>query len=107
MAEDKAKLLKSLRIERPAETAPGPRRRGWLSTAVIALALAGAGAALAYYGVPEWRAEHRAAETAPPPPRQPAPQVVAAEPARLRSCSAFSSRRRSPPKGSSSRFSSG
>src|SRR5215468_11156898 len=86
MAEDKAKLLKSLRIERPAEATPAPRRRGrgWLTTAAIALALAGAGGALAYYAAPEWRAEHRAAETAPPPPRQPAPQVVAAEPARPR-----------------------
>jgi HlyD family secretion protein len=84
MAEDKAKLLKSLRIERPAEAPRAPRGRGWVATAALALALAGAGGALAYYAVPEWRAEHRAAEAAPPPPRPSVPQAVAAEPARPR-----------------------
>jgi HlyD family secretion protein len=83
MAEEKAKLLKSLRIERPAEQ-PAPSRRGWLTTATIALAILGAGGALAYYAAPEWRAEHPAA--GPAPARQaPAPTgPVAAEPARPR-----------------------
>jgi HlyD family secretion protein len=85
MAEDKAKLLKSLRIERAAEAPSTPRRRGWLATAVLALALVGAGGAFAYYAVPDWRAEPRAAAPAPPPPTTASVRApIAAEPARPR-----------------------
>ena len=35
MAEDKAKLLKSLRIERSAETPAAPRRRRWPAIAAV------------------------------------------------------------------------
>ena len=52
MAEDKAKLLKSLRIECSAEAPPAPRRRGWMGTAVLALAVIGAGGAFASYDAP-------------------------------------------------------
>jgi HlyD family secretion protein len=84
MAEDKAKLLKSLRIERSAEAPAAPRRRGWRTTAAVALAVIGTGGALAYYVAPEWRSEHRAASTVPQP-QAPAPApTVAAEPARPR-----------------------
>ncbi len=84
MAEDKAKLLKSLRIERAAETPAGPRRRGWLGVTLVALALLGAGGALAYYAVPEWRVDRRPVAAAPQP-QAPAPApAVAAEPARPR-----------------------
>jgi len=83
MAEDKAKLLKSLRIERAAE-APAPARRGWLATAAVVVAVIGTGGALAYYAVPEWHAERRA-EVSPAPRQEPAPAAsVAAEPARPR-----------------------
>src|SRR5215471_8920758 len=84
MAEDKAKLLKSLRIERPAKSPASPRGRGWLTTAAVVLAVMGAGGALAYYGVPDWRAERRVAATAPQPPSAAPAPAVAAEPARPR-----------------------
>src|SRR5215471_10899639 len=84
MAEDKAKLLKSLRIERPAKSPASPRGRGWLTTAAVVLAVMGAGGALAYYGVPDWRAERRVAATAPQPASAAPAPAVAAEPARPR-----------------------
>jgi HlyD family secretion protein len=81
MAEDKAKLLKSLRIERSTEAPVAPRRRGWVAIAVIALALVGAGGAFAYYAVPEWRTEPRAATPQAPQTTASVPAPVAAEPA--------------------------
>jgi RND family efflux transporter MFP subunit len=84
MAEDKAKLLKSLRIERSAAAPAAPRRRGWPTIAAVALALFGAGGALAYYAAPDWRGDRRAvAALLQPPAAAPAPPV-AAEPARPR-----------------------
>lgn len=84
MAEDKAKLLKSLRIEREAQAPAAPRRRGWRATAAVALALVGAGGALAYYAMPSWRGEARTVSAVPQPQApQPAP-ALAAEPARPR-----------------------
>ncbi|MBV8755431.1 MAG: efflux RND transporter periplasmic adaptor subunit [Hyphomicrobiales bacterium] len=85
MAEDKAKLLKSLRIERSAEAPAPPRRRRWATILAVAIALVGAGSAFAYYAFPDWRGARPAVSTAP----QPSPAVVvaattAAEPARPR-----------------------
>jgi HlyD family secretion protein len=79
MAEDKAKLLHSLRIERSA-AAPTPVRRRW-PLAMLALALAAAVGAIALYAVPASRADRRAAETAPAIPMATA---TAAEPQRPR-----------------------
>jgi HlyD family secretion protein len=84
MAEDKAKLLQSLQIDRSAAP-PQARRRGWPVVAVLAVALIGAAGALAFYALPDSRAERRTSEAAPQR-RDPAPTgAVAAEPARPRS----------------------
>src|SRR5262249_32775035 len=82
MAEDKAKLLKSLRIERAAESPAPTRGRGWLTTAAVVLLVIAAGGALAYYAGPDWHTDRRVASVAPQAPT-PAPSV-AAEPARPR-----------------------
>src|SRR5215475_8276531 len=83
MAEDKAKLLKSLRIERAAESPAPTRGRGWLTTAAVVLIVIAAGGALAYYAAPDWHTDRRAVATAPQPAPAPAPSVTA-EPARPR-----------------------
>jgi HlyD family secretion protein len=83
MAEDKAKLLQSLRIERSA-AAPPARRRGWPAVAAITVGLIAAAAALAFYALTDSRAD-RGAAIAVPPPSAPAPSAaIAAEPARPR-----------------------
>src|SRR5262249_48444432 len=84
MAEDKAKLLKSLRIERAAESPAPTRGRGWLTTAAVGLLVIAAGGALAYYAAPDWHTDRRAVATATAPQAPaPAPSVTA-EPARPR-----------------------
>ena len=86
MAEDKAKLLQSLRIDRSESAfAPAPaRRRAWPVVAAVAAVLIGGAGAFAFYALPELRPDHRAGD--PPPPRPaPAPAIAAApEPARAR-----------------------
>jgi len=84
MAEDKAKLLKSLRIERPTEAPAAPRWRSWPMIAAVAIALLGTGGALAYYAAPDWRSERRAVSAVPPPPAVAPAPAIAAEPARPR-----------------------
>jgi HlyD family secretion protein len=83
MAEDKAKLLKSLRIER-SETPVVPPCRGWRGTGAIVLAVLGAGAALAYYAAPEGPGERPAVVTVPAVPSITPIPKAAAEPARPR-----------------------
>jgi RND family efflux transporter MFP subunit len=83
MAEDKAKLLQSLRIERSAAPPPRARRRGWPVVAGIAAVLIGAAGALAFYALPDSRAERRTSEAAPQHPH-PAPTAAPAVTARPR-----------------------
>jgi HlyD family secretion protein len=83
MAEDKAKLLKSLRIER-SETPVVPLRRGWRGTGAIVLAVLGTGAVLAYYAAPEGRGERPSAVIVPAVPSNTVIPKAAAEPARPR-----------------------
>lgn len=56
MTENKAELLKSLRIERSAGGSPSRRRLRWLLAAALVLALFVAGGALALYALPGSRA---------------------------------------------------
>jgi HlyD family secretion protein len=76
MADDKAKLLQSLRIERSAAALAKPARRRW-PLVIGALALIVAGGAIAFYALPDLRADRRVAEPAAAPP---APNASAAAP---------------------------
>jgi RND family efflux transporter MFP subunit len=78
MAEDKARLLRSLTIDR-SETAPPPRRRRWPAFVAAAVGALAALAGAAVYGPDLWvsvRTE-QAAPKAPTP--APSPAAVAAE----------------------------
>jgi RND family efflux transporter MFP subunit len=84
MAEDKARLLQSLRIERPAEE-PAPRRRWPVIAAAAVVVLAASGLA-AYFGLSDrFSADRHVAETAPQRPAPAAPaRIATAEPQRSR-----------------------
>lgn len=89
MSDDKAKLLRSLSIDRSTkEAAPSPGRRRWLP--ITAVIIAGVVMAFAAYAVAEFRSQDRPKDTAAqsqPTPQPPQPQrqaaVVAAEPGNL------------------------
>jgi RND family efflux transporter MFP subunit len=74
MSDDKAKLLRSLSIDRSVkETAPSPGRRRWLPIAVGVAACVGV--AFATFAVVEFRSQDQPKETASQPAAQPqAPQ---------------------------------
>jgi HlyD family secretion protein len=67
MAEDKAKLLRSLAIDRTAAQAPRPARRLWPVLIAAAVFITGSVAGLTFYW-PEFRSFARSDQVAPPPP---------------------------------------